>query len=163
MAGLKRETKTSLIVGVLVIALLLGALLMGSSRPVSTFAPGKVLMYDDFGFTVLSAEEVDSAERGVSHYRVRVKVENHAKRVNYDFDPSVVSPVTESGGVLTLSDKSALADSSLSPGESASYDLVFVGPSDAKILNVRFRFGGAIGTVMDDLLLGPRQVRVPVP
>jgi len=48
----------------------------------------------------------------------------------------------------------------LAPGDSETYRLVFDAPEGTTDLTVQFRFGGPVGTFLDNVLVGKRQVAV---
>lgn len=114
-----------------------------------------MIVYDDFGFTAESAEEV---EPGV--YELEVKVENHAKVVDFQFRPEVVCVGTGQGNDLKTVGQTTGA--TLAPGESTTRAMRFRGLSGLKELWVRFEIAGGLFTMIDRMTLGNRQIKLPV-
>ncbi len=123
--------------------------------PPATFPPGKTIRFDDFDFTALTARE-----RSPGEYVVRVKVANSARRVDFDFDPSVVQVSDGSGAVLRVA-KSPSGET-LAPGQTVETDFHLKGAKGLKEVHVRFVFGGSLGEFLDTVLLGKREVVLQV-
>jgi hypothetical protein len=144
------------------------------------YPPAQEIVYDDFGFTALSAQALNRLEHrvppsGQSIYIVRIRVTNYAKRVTFDFNPDIVKLYPKTGPAsfsrnLSLQaelDKAksqdGLATVTLQPnGESCTRDLVFVGPSGVTAVRVAFSSAGAVGDVLDALGGGNINVLLPV-
>jgi Domain of unknown function (DUF4352) len=164
------------------IAVVLGALVVlvavRELAPATTSGPGTPLLFDDFEYVAKSASTTErigakSAPTGQTFLILEVTLNNMAKRVDYTFDPSVVTPITTDGKVLQP-DKVAQdyfdtiagalgnkVKTILPAGSSETYRLVYLAPKGVESIDVQFRFG-QLGTMLDNLMLGKRQVRLSV-
>jgi hypothetical protein len=109
------------------------------------------ILTDDFGILVRGFHE----SHGVG--LADITVTNHAKRVEFDFDPSLVKVIDSDGGVHVGSPVQGGGKTTLAPGQShettLSFDLAGKNPQYLK-----WNFGGAIGGFLDDLLFGDRRI-----
>jgi hypothetical protein len=138
--------------GILAVAV---AFFVRASSPPIPHSPGTMIRYDDFDFTAISAEEV---EAGL--YEVEVRIENHAKVVDFEFKPEVVRVSDEDGN--DFQPASQTTGATLGPGESTIRAMRFQGPAGLKMLWVRFEFAGGFFNMIDRATLGNRQIKLTV-
>ena len=93
-------------------------------------------------------------------YEVVVEVKNSARRVDFEFDPSVVRAFGPDGKPLAL--EAMPAGGSLHVGESLDRIYRFKGTAELQEMLIRFSFGGSVGSFADSVLSGNRQVRLQV-
>jgi hypothetical protein len=133
-------------------------------------ATGQELMVDDFGFTIESqrwSDEIPEADAIIKPDGVFLilsfAVFNHAKRVDFTFDPHQVVVEDNGGRRFRLStdgqaavDSMAESRSVLAAGQSCRRSLVFDIPDDAENLRARMLFGGRLSEIADWLIYGDR-------
>ena len=137
------------------------------------------IVFDDFGFTALEAHATSrigklDATPGKWFYIVRVRAANHAKRVDYHFEPDMAKLYSESGELLPNSqagqdalDKQLpfpqMSPILISPGGGTSERLVvFSGPAGLGKVRMAFSSSDTVGGVLDVLLLGNQFIEVSV-
>ena len=136
------------------------------------------IQYDDFAFSVLNLRKANTLNRSVSgedgesaFYVVRMKIANHARRVNYTFKKSVVILVDDRGNEYHLSAAGQKAfeseptytggcESDIPPGSSCLSDVVFQLPAAGKISHLRISEGGRLGDVADTIFYGNKVIKV---
>ena len=158
--------------------LLIGFIAARQIAPFSNYPAGTPLLYDDFEFVATRAEKTRqmgsrTAPPGKTFVIVDIRLNNKAKRVDFTFKPEDVTPYTVDGKALPRDlDAQGVLDSlvtalgakvktTLVAGDSETYRLVFLGPADITQVNVRIGFG-AVGSFLDNIFIGRRQVTVPV-
>lgn len=152
-----------------IVVLLIG-IVANRYQAVTVYDRDQDIQYDDFAFAVTTVQEwASKAVQPPPHrqfYTVVVRVKNKARRVDFDFQPSVVSVQDSSGDEMTLRPDLAReakapnggATERLTPGQTIQVPLIFEGLQEATNIRVRFRFGGALGLFLDTLLSGDRRV-----
>ncbi len=168
------------IVVVLIIALLL---IVVRNRPASrrqTVHFDKVvgfneeILYDDFAYMVLSvrkAHMLGSATAQGDYDIVRLKVLDHALRVQYRFDSAAVHLIDSQGrdyrlstdGQKALTAEQGSADPcavTLHPGESCITDIVFDVPADVRDLYLTISTDGVVGDVLETVFFGNKAIRI---
>lgn len=158
--------------GVVALVCLIGLVRRDQEEPL-----GGEIQWDDFGFSALSvrrADEVGPANARVharSEYRiVRLKVTNHAQRVDYDLDNHRVL-LEDAGGARFDSDERAtralLQESgsahpkAIHPRESDVREIAFDVPRDVKGLRFRVVWGGSLLQMVDETISGDRVILLP--
>ena len=176
----RQKRKRLIAAGSVIVPLLFigGYVIERQIAPYSNYPAGTPLLYDDFEYVATKAERTSqigskSAPTGQTFVIVDVRLNNKAKRVDFTFKPEDVTPYTVDGRPLAPDpDSQGVLDSlvtalgtkvkaTLAAGDSETYRLVFLAPSDITEVNVRFGFG-SVGTFLDNVLTGKRQVNVPV-
>jgi hypothetical protein len=137
---------------------------------------GTEIVYDDFGFRVLSEREEGALgasgelrARGVFRV-VTLEVANHAKRVDYRLDQHRVVLCDDRGreyeadpeATRVLDQTSARTDRAAPPtaipaGASFVQRLVYDVPADARGLTLRLSWGGEVIDTLDQLVFGDRR------
>lgn len=134
------------------------------------------IRFDDFAFSALgsrkagtlgAADGQKSAE-GL-YYVITIKVANHAKRVDFQFDPSTAVLVDRAGKEYhvsargqaaldsTRSQKDACAEA-LPAGASCITEIVFDVPADITNPHLKMSFGGKVGEFLDTIFYGKRKI-----
>ncbi len=131
-------------------------------------------MVDDFGFTMTGQQwvsEIKDAEGMVEpngkFLILTVHVANHAKRVDFTFDPNQIVVESDDGRRFLLSHLGQAAQdphgeqkTTLAAGDSCDRDIVFDIPTNANNLRMRVIFGGRFGEVLEWLFFGDRATAV---
>lgn len=132
---------------------------------------GDEILYDDFGFRVLDVRRVDAigtvvVAAGRALIVVRVQVENHARRVDYDLATHRFR-LEDIGGnpipsedvwskALALETRAAPPPKVLHPGESFTSDVVFEVPAHSSDLRLRVTWGGDALEAAAEIVSGDR-------
>ena len=158
---------------ILIVVVVFGFHFYFVSQQTRVLGVGEELMADDFGFTLESATWSKSIDNGgVSISRsgqfltLKVLVSNHAKRVDFTFDPNQIIVESEDGRRFVRTTSSSQPDATeneksvLSAGESQKFEITFDVPGDAKNLRMRVQFGGRAGEILDWLLYGERWFQI---
>jgi len=148
-------------------------LIVGLTRPEQLVSWNQPIQFDDFAFSVVDVRKTktlgDRTAQG-TYLVVRLKIENRALRVNYQFDPMIAVLVDDRGNEHHYSsDGQAVLDGSANPGQrcggplapktSCTTDLVFDVPADDQNPRMRLWGGGVLGLV-DDFLYGKRRIKL---
>ncbi len=151
------------------------------SRPertiVGAVGTGEICI-DDFGFTVVASRSIDSLgppeqpvlPRG-RFVVVSLRVNNHAKRVDYRFEPRIARLVGANGEEYEVSPEAQGAldaarsgipshATPLHPGESLTTDLVFDVPLAARGLMFRVSFASGLFDAIDVAMFGNQRLRI---
>ncbi len=142
---------------------------------VQAIGMGQELMADDFGFTVVGMERLSQISQAGEVVKpsgqfavINLQVANHAQRVDFHFDPSIVIMEDEIGqryrlaqGPQNLIDEYATSINTLAAGENCRRKIVFDIPMDVGHPKLRIAFGGRIGEIADWLLYGNRWLEIP--
>src|SRR5579871_3008955 len=147
---LPRKAILALGIVVLVAALAGVALVLFiDSCPTFEERPGVAVRHDDFTFTVLDVRRTDDGLGGEGTATVRVRVKNEARRVNYDWDPSIAF-VTDSRGGRHLPDRARSTPAvTLAPGQSIVATLFFTLPAHDRHAMLGYWDGVLMGDVFD--------------
>ena len=168
----KRKPSCIWLVLILIVAVVLGIRFYFVSQQTRVLGIGEELMADDFGFTLESAtwsKSIDNSDVSISpsgqFLTLKVLVSNHAKRVDFTFDPNQIIVENEDGRRFvrtTTNQPEATEDEKLvlSAGESREFEITFDVPADAKNLRMRVQFGGRAGEILDWLLYGDRWFQI---
>lgn len=152
---MKKRTRP-IVVGILAALILAaGGACWRFLSPSAQFAAGAAISFDDFDFTANSAKEVSPGT-----YEVEIQVRNSAKRVDFDFDPSVVRGFDKNGQPLKVGTLPASA--TLKPGQSVKRAFRMSGANGMDEITISFEFGGRIGAFLDTLIYGKREIRLPI-
>lgn len=117
----------------------------------SYFAPGKEVVWDDFGF------QVEGVEGTPGEIAVELRVSNHARRASFDFRPDAVCLIASDGQELRPTGAEPLT---LAAGESGTTVVHFAAPgAGADAAELRLFGGGLLGAI-DVLLFGDRRLRL---
>jgi hypothetical protein len=164
----------------LIAALLLFVILsviLGTRRNV-TAGLNVPIRYDDFVFTVTSAEKAipfrddPKAARALVEYRVALQVTNRAKRVNFQFRDGWAVLFDQSGRSYPASadvppprdgeaPSGPTAVPLLPPGASLTRQLVFRVPAYTEWPRLRIMMGGRVGDVLETMFFGRKQFQLP--
>lgn len=155
-----RRRKEVLLVSSLVV-LAVGWVLLRLYGPATKFAPGHEIQLDDFTFAVTGASP-GSTTASNQLYAVKIRVRNHARRVDYTFKPEEVAVLADGAKPLEYLSSSCWGSNTLRPGEVRDFLLTFQGPPRAKELRVWFTFGGPLGTALESLFFGKKVFDVDV-
>jgi hypothetical protein len=167
--------------GIILIVLALIVLSLLATRQNRTLGLHQAVQYDDFFFTVEDASRLPAPAEpvrarpgepgaGDADYLVRIKVENRAKRVPFQFSGQFfvfVDPAGNRPMIRPSAERSPSGDLSppalyvLQAGESRSVDYVFSLPGDLKDLRLRVMTGGPVGDFLDWLLFGRKEFQLP--
>jgi hypothetical protein len=131
------------------------------------------IQYDDFAFSVLDVEKKFSVgqkqAQGV-YYLVVLKVANHARRIDYTFDPASAILVDDQGREFHLSTEGQSppestqireCDAPIPAGLSCVKLLVFDVPRDFRNPCLRISEGGVVGDVLDTIFYGTKRIQLP--
>lgn len=141
--------------GVLGLLLLAALVLAVVTREAREAATGEELVFDDFGFSVVSAE------RSEGRITLGLKVANHARRVPFHLGNYKLKLVDASGSEYPERQELATrAKQEIAPGESIVETHVFDAPQATRELALEIGFG-TIPDALDWLVLGPRSWRLP--
>src|ERR1022692_3223921 len=137
-------------IAVTVVAVLAIGIAYLRSVPVDVISIGTPVRQDDFTYTVTRVVKEQKSEN-VS-YVVTIRVDNEAKRVDYHWSDDIAF-VTDASGrryqAIAPSPSAAADRTPIPPGESATYDLTFDLPADAKHPMLRYWNGILMGDVFD--------------
>src|SRR4029077_1007881 len=118
------------------------------SMPVDAIPVGTPVRQDDFTYTVTRVVKEKSSENVA--YVVTIRVDNEAKRVDFRWSDDIAF-VTDSTGkkYQAVMPSPSVADDrpAIPPGESATYDLTFDLPADAKSPMLHYWNGILMGDV----------------
>jgi hypothetical protein len=174
----RKKTFKSLAVLAIIAAVLLTIVVLLNRHP-QVVGLNQEIQYDDFAFAALGARQAATlgdapdAPRAQGVYEiVTMKVVNHARRVDFTFDKATVVLVDEQGGEYHWSAAAQRAfDATRGPAESCAEpipagascvtDVVFDVPAAARIAQVRISGGGAVGDVLDTVLIGKKRIALP--
>jgi hypothetical protein len=160
------------------VALVLVALLVMAvfaTRRNRTLGLGQTIQYDDFFFTVeqvdrLSGSRGSASSPGLDDFLVRLRIDNRAKRVPYQFrgdslvfvdisrNEAGIRPVAER---LPSGENSAPRTHELKAGESITADYLFRLPPDLNRFRLRVSSSGPIGDLLEWLVFGRQEFRLP--
>ncbi|MDB5349381.1 MAG: hypothetical protein JWN86_628 [Planctomycetota bacterium] len=158
------------LIGLILVVLVLGVLRVWRSPeiPVPTNTP---IRFDDFTFAVVGAREASlgSGAETRRYQMVRLKVQNDAKRVTYQFHPRIAVMVDDDGrqygvsalGQVALDRLRGAPDPLATPlpaGASGTTELAFDLPETARNPRLKISHGGPVLDVVDDLLGGRRRL-----
>jgi hypothetical protein len=136
------------------------------------------IQYDDFAFSVMGIRKEDSIEKSDSpapagvYYVVKIKVTNHAKRVDYKFKKYSAVLVDAAGREFHLSKRGqdALELSQgpqcvapIAAGDSCTAEVVFDLPADARVSQFRVSEGGLAGDILDVVFYGKKRIALEAP
>ena len=128
-----------------------------STKPTTLVGLDTPIKQDDFTFTVTSARRT-TAPHGAA-YVVDIRVENHAKRVQFNWDPAMAHVVDANGVEYPPAGAGRSVD--IPAGESATFAVSFELPSDVKSPVVRFDDGIMMGDVFDAIAYRRIGVKLP--
>lgn len=160
---MKRSTKVTLSVLSSLIAGCLLLWIIAATFSRETVVPmGKEAQYDDFGFTVLGCRavpEINGVKPSGEFIIIKIQVANHAKRVDFTFDPDVVFVgrgknrfgVSDAGQIALGKPKTLRT---LGAGESADVELVFDVPKTGASRILGLSYGGSLGEAVDAIVMG---------
>jgi hypothetical protein len=130
------------------------------------------IQFDDFAFSALGSRK--AAGLGTAggqkpteglYYIVTIKVANHAKRVDFQFDPSTAVLVDRAGKEYHLSargqaalDSTRACAEALPAGASCVTEVVFDVPADITDPHLKMSFGGKVGEFLDSIFYGKRKI-----
>lgn len=150
------------------------AMLAVLNRRDQTVGVNQEIQYDDFAFSVQSLRKVNALGSGASQtsaqgvfYVVRLKIANHAKRVDYTFKPRSAVLVDERGIEFHLSENGQRAldgtegnkcGDPIPAGVSCTLELAFEVPEDTRLATLRISEGGSIGDVLDFVFYGKKRI-----
>jgi hypothetical protein len=144
--------KVMLRIAVIAVALIAIGSAYLRSMPLDVTQIGTPVRQDDFTYTVTRVVKVKKSEN-VS-YVVTIRVDNEAKRVDYRWSDDIAS-VSDSTGrryrAVAASSSVAAERTPIPPGGSATYDLIFNLPADAKYPMLRYWNGVLMGDVFDGI------------
>jgi hypothetical protein len=165
--------------GIVLIVLTVIVLGLMALRQNRTAGLGQTIRFDDFDFTVedasvLSESQAPTAARGpatdITDYRLRMRVDNRAKRVPFTFsgrsfafvDLTGKHPMMRPLAELSPSgERVPLASRTLQAGESATVDYIYSLPSDRENLRLKILSSGPVGDLLEWLIFGSKQFRLP--
>jgi hypothetical protein len=158
--------------GVVAMVCLIGLVRRDQEEPL-----GGEIQWDDFGFSALSvrsANEVgppDARIHARNEFRIlRMKVTNHAQRVDYDLDNHKALLEDASGAHFALDERATRAllqesgashPKAIHPRESDVRELAFDVPKDIKGLRCRIVWGGSLLQMIDETISGDRVILLP--
>jgi|SRR5450755_1127909 len=120
------------------------------SQPLDVVPIGNAVRQDDFTYTITRVVKERDAE--TVSYVVTIRVENDAKRVDYQWSDDTVF-VTDAAGrhyhAIVSNTSTAVDRAPIPPSASAEYDLTFRLPADAKNPMLRYWNGILMGDVFD--------------
>jgi hypothetical protein len=137
------------------------------------------IQYDDFAFAALGVRQAASIGSAPEQQRargvyaiVKMKVANHARRVDFTFDKSTVILVDEQGNEYHWSaDVQHAFDATCAPSEqcaepitagaSCVTEVIFDVPAMARIAQARISGGGPVGDVLDTIFSGKKRIALP--
>lgn len=153
------------------------AILLGGSffsfGPVYNVAFGAPIQQDDFTYTVVSAIREKAVGSGVDRtpakgifYVVKIRVDNHAMRVPYEWDPSIARVIDARGRTYLVSPEALRALSvgrsqamSVEAGQSEAFLVAFDLPAD--VVHPALAFSN--GILMGDVFNGAAYAKARVP
>jgi hypothetical protein len=165
--------------GIILIVLAVIVLGLLATRQNRMVGLGQTIHFDDFDFTAMDAallpEDAEAARGGNpaedrANYRVRMRVDNRAKRVPFTFSGQSFAFVDLAGKhpmMRPLSERSStagrapLAPYTLKAGESATIDYLFSLPADHEDLRLKVLSSGPVGDLLEWLLFGTKQFKLP--
>jgi hypothetical protein len=129
------------------------------------------IQFDDFAFSALGTRRAgdlgnDAASKPSegAYYIITLKVANHAKRVDFRFDPATVILVDGSGREYRVSargqaalDPTQSCKEAIPAGASCVTELVFDVPAGISNLHMKMSFG-KIGDFLDSIFYGKRKI-----
>ena len=175
MANRRKLLLTAVTVVAACIALL--GILALLNRRTQIVGYGREIQYDDFAFSVMNVTRVASIgsngsqlpSRG-AYYVVSLKVTNHARRVDYQFEDRIAVLVDETGREYHVSadgQRALEATRSTGPcterlpaGASCVTQLVFDAPPGLGHPQLRISFGGPIGDMLDTVFSGNKRINL---
>lgn len=134
-------------------------------RQDETVGWGREIQFDDFAFSVLEARK-DPAD---SAWDVRLRIDNHAKRVPFRFRRDTIRLVDASDACLFPRSWEALApkqaeeavcSEEIPAGSSCSTTLRFELPAEVATPELYFSFGGKFCEALDLVFLGRKRIRL---
>jgi hypothetical protein len=164
---------------VILVVLALIALTIAATRKSRTLSLNQTLQFDDFCFTVLEAGRLapDSAppqragpEPSAVDYLVRLKVDNKALRVPFNFGGESLAIVDAAGKLARVwpaAERSASGSSAppalhvLKAGESLTFEYLFNLPPSLTDPRLRIAPGGWSGDVLEWLVFGRKEFQLP--
>ncbi|MBA3726818.1 MAG: hypothetical protein H0W86_10285 [Armatimonadetes bacterium] len=139
--------------------IVVGALVVLATRKDETVGLKRRIRIDDFSFQVDKVYEIRSATG--TDLVAELTVNNEAKRVDFDFDPSLIVLVDENGkstkGRASAGQTGALH---LIAAQSGKTTLEFPLPKRAGHAYLQWAFGGEVGRSADRILFGDKRVQV---
>jgi hypothetical protein len=166
--------------GISLILLALIVLAIMSIRKSQDLGLHQALQFDDFFFTVESATslpqdssqpEADRSAFQTVDYLVRIKVENKAKRVPFQFGGQTFAFLDLSGRYPRIRPSQERSKSGeltppfayvLKAGESVTVDYVFTLPPNLGDLRLRVMPGGPVGEFLEWMIFGVKQFQLPL-
>jgi hypothetical protein len=156
------------------------AMLVVLNRRDETVSLNHEIQYDDFAFSVLSVRQAEFVGNGDSRvepsgvfYIVTLKVDNHAVRVDYNYNRACALLVDEQGTEYQPSPEGQPAlEATLSPVELCSApipagaacvtEVVFDVPADVRVSQLRITFG-PIADILDPIFSGRKRIALSPP
>ena len=143
-------------------------------RGVQVLEKGQELRADDFGFSIVSVRQLDKIGDGDESVRPRgkflvvdIKVANHAKRVDFRFDPQIAILEDALGRKYALAapaqnivDRWGMTPTTLKQGEDCQRRIAFDVPVNIPEPRLKIVFGGRIGEILDWFIYGDRALRI---
>ncbi|MCI0490530.1 MAG: DUF4352 domain-containing protein [Blastocatellia bacterium] len=161
--------KKSFVIAVIVVGLCLIFLasLAALNRHNQAAGLNQEIRYDDFAFSVQRVRKTDSLGSGTNIRKARgtycivtIKVANHAKRIDYQFNNEAVILIDGAGREYRISaegqDALESRDGYIDPcaarilaGEECVTEVVFDVPANISDLSLKFSEGGPLGDILD--------------
>ena len=158
-AGMKR--RRAALISVVIVVVVAGWVSYRLLAPPTRLAQGSPIQLDDFAFAVTDANPAGTSG-GAELYAVKILVSNHALKVDYTFKPEEVEVEADGLHPLQYVSSSNWGPSTLKAGENRLFVLLFKGRPGAKALQVRFTFGGPLGTALESIFFGRKVLDVDV-
>jgi hypothetical protein len=165
---------------IIVVGLVALVMVILANRRDRVFSPGQTIQYDDFFFTLrgvnrspVATSAGDGQGASMVEYVVKLTIDNRAKRVPFRFTNGSVALFDSTDGKRYLIDREAQRAYAkatgqdppdplvLKAGESATRDYVFRLPAGVGDPRLRVAPGGWGGLVIDKLLFGIKEFRLP--
>ncbi len=165
----------------MLLLLVLGAVALYQYRSMPSVAfvggVGDEIHLDDFGATLVSSERRPGLGEGPSHIGakgvfvlVQVRISNHARRVNFQFEDRYLRLVDKRGREFEVApeaqkylraSRASGCAGALPPGGVCTTELVYDVPVDAQDLQLRMRFAGQLLDMLDTLVYGKQRLKLP--
>ena len=172
-------TWKSLSIAITVLAgfgLILLWLLGAQSKRETMVGLNQEIRFDDFAFSALASRKATTLGTADGqkpteglYYIVTIKVANHVRRVDFQFDPSTAVLIDGAGREYHVSARGQAAlDSTrtqrdacagaLPAGASCATEIVFDVPPDISDPHLKMSFGGKVGEFLDSIFYGKRKI-----
>jgi len=138
---------------------------------------GDEIRLDDFGATLLTSERRSGLGDGPSRVGAKgvfvvlqVRISNHAKRVNFQFEDRYLRLVDKRGREFEVAPEAQKylrtsrangCATALPPGGVCTTELVYDVPLDAEDLQLRMRFAGQLLDMLDTIMFGKQRLKLP--